>query len=282
MLLTTFARNENIILRLLDIIHKTFARKYYIKIIRYYYCPRVLPQSALCRCSLLAACTLLWRRWGRKQNRTFEIISILSSVLLIIFMITLITIMILEGGKRGPMAWTSISSQANHFPFPLFLYFFFQSHSQPAIVQVNCLDQKNISFCNKFLWRLRSSPRSHKLEVAFRFKLFNFENGKTFSTSKLTHNCFHSQTGFWTPWYSSSSSLFPSLCLIPQGKLLFKRMTHKLWNRNRVDNLFSSGRKHAAPVGTTLCGSVVVVRIVNKGRKHWGEQVWEEEDRERM
>ena len=124
MLLTTFARNENIILRLLDIIHKTFARKYYIKIIRYYYCPRVLSQSALCRCSLLAACTLLWRRWGRKQNRTFETISILCSVLLIIFRITLITIMILEGGKRGPMAWTSISSQANYFPFPLFLYLF--------------------------------------------------------------------------------------------------------------------------------------------------------------
>ena len=59
-------------------------------------------------------------------------------------MITLITIMILEGGKRGPMAWTSISSQANHFPFPLFLYFFFQSRSQPAIAQVNCLDQKNM------------------------------------------------------------------------------------------------------------------------------------------
>ena len=139
MLSTTFARNENIVLRLSIIryysqnICKT--RKYYIKIIRYY-CQRVLSQSALCRCSLLAACTLLWRRWGRKQNRTFETISILCSVILIIFMTTLITIMFLEGGKRGPMAWTSISSQANHFPFPLFLYFFFQSHSQTAIVSI--------------------------------------------------------------------------------------------------------------------------------------------------
>ena len=187
MLSTTFARNENIVLRLSIIRYysQNICKTNYIKIIRYYYCPRVLSQSALCRCSLLAACTLLWRRWGRKQNRTFETISILCSVILIIFMITLITIMILEGGKRGPMAWTSISSQANNFPFPLFLYFFFQSHSQPAIAQVNCLDQKNISFCNKFYegcdlppvhtsWRWLSGSSFSILKMEKRFQLQNW------------------------------------------------------------------------------------------------------------
>ena len=256
-------------------------RKYYIKIIRYY-CQRVLSQSALCRCSLLAACTLLWRRWGRKQNRTFETISILCSVILIIFMITLITIMILEGGKRGPMAWTSISSQANHFPFPLFLYFFFQSHSQPAIVQVNCLGQKNISFCNKFYegcdlppvhtsWRWLSGSSFSILKMEKRFQLQNwhiiaFILKQDSEPPDILHPLhysllcvlFHRASYFWKEWQTSCEIEIELITFSPQ-----------------VESMQLGWEQHC--VAQWWWG-----RLLIKRRKHWGEQVWEEEDRERM